>query len=242
MQIIAAIDLSEGKCVRLAQGQMEKKTIYSDDPSQVAERWCREGADMLHVVDLDGAIAGRPMNLAGLEAIVRKATAPVQAGGGLRELDNIDRVLEAGAARVVLGTRALTDAQFLEQALWRFPEAVVVSLDVRGGRLALKGWTDDREETAVDAAKRLSDAGATRIIVTDIARDGMLTGPNLDTIRQVAEAVEIPVIAAGGITRPADVQAMARLEPLGVEGVIIGKGLYEETLTIAQAREAANAG
>lgn len=235
MLVIPAIDLCEGQVVRLERGDIRRRTVYSDHPEQVALRWQDEGAERLHVVDLDGALVGRPINLSAVQAIVRAVDIPVDLGGGLRTLDDILRVLDLGVRWVLLGTSALTSPELLQAALDRWGEAVCVSVDARAGRVAVAGWVETSEVPALEFAQRLQAMGVREIVHTDIARDGMLTGPNLTALRELAEGTELRIICAGGVKSLDDIRALKRLEPLGVVGAITGRAIYTGDLSLAEA-------
>ncbi len=235
MLIIPAIDLRGGRCVRLKQGIKEQETVYSDDPVATAKRWEAAGAELIHVVDLDGAFEGAPRNFAAVKKIVRAVGVPVQLGGGVRDLKTIERAVGAGVSRVVLGTAALRDPELLPASVRRFEGRVAASIDAREGMVAVEGWTRESGEEALEVARRFEQAGACALIYTDIARDGMQTGPNLAALKRLAEAVETPVIAAGGIKDLDDIRALLRLEALGVEGAITGRAIYAGTLDLREA-------
>ncbi len=230
MTIYPAIDLLEDRAVRLRQGDPSRLTRFGDDPVAVAEGWVEQGAAWLHVVDLDGALSGVPRHLALIERICRAVATPVQVGGGLRTLSDLDAVFEAGAARAILGTAAL-DATVLGAALDRFGQRIAVALDAREGLVAIRGWRDTGSLAVVDAAAGLEGAGARRFIYTNIARDGMLTGPDLDGLASLRAAVRAPVVLSGGIASTADVVAAARA---GAEGVVIGRALYDGRLSLRE--------
>jgi len=237
MTIIPAVDVKGGRCVRLIQGRFEAETVYGDDPAAMAVRWAAEGAKRLHVVDLDGALAGEPRNQAAIAAIFKAVDLPVQVGGGVRDLKTVEAYLEAGAARVVLGTRAALDPEFLREVCAHFPGKVIVAIDARDGRVEVKGWVEATDRSALDVAREASEAGATALLYTDIARDGTQRGPNLDALAAVAHATPTPVIASGGIASRDHVRAVARID--GVEAAIVGQALYQGTLTLRDATEAA---
>jgi phosphoribosylformimino-5-aminoimidazole carboxamide ribotide isomerase len=234
--IIPAVDIRGGRCVRLLQGRFDAETVYGDDPAAMAERWVSAGAERLHVVDLDGAVAGAPKNQAAVTAIVGAATVPVQVGGGVRDLATIETYLAAGAARVVLGTRAALDPAFLREACARFPGKVVVAIDARDGRVAIRGWVEAIDRSAVDVARGASHAGAAALLFTDIRRDGTQEGPNLESLAAVAAVATIPVIASGGVSTVTHVQSLARIQ--GVEAAIVGQALYQGTLSLRDAMAA----
>lgn len=229
MLVIPAIDLKDGRCVRLRQGDMTAETVYSNDVPAVAGVWQKSGASLIHVVDLNGAVDGEPRNLPQIEAVIKTVSVAVQVGGGIRHMETVRRYLNAGVSRVVLGTAALTDRAFLEEACREFPKRIVLGLDARDGKVAVKGWTAVSETRAMDLLEALSNVALGAVIYTDIARDGMLSGPNLSALREVVECSPFPVIASGGITR---VQDLVAVQALGsrIEGAIVGKALYDGKL------------
>ncbi len=241
MIVIPAIDLSEGQVVRLERGEMAKRTVYSDDPAAMARQWEAHGAGRMHVVDLDGAIAGRPVNLEALRAICEAIEIPVDMGGGLRTLDDIETVLALGVRWVLLGTSALTSPEVLEAAIARFGDAVCVSVDARDGRVAIEGWVETSDISALEFARRVEAMGVREIVHTDISRDGMLTGPNLPALREIAENTSLRIIAAGGVKSLDDIRALKELEPLGVIGAISGRAIYTGDLPLREAVEIAEA-
>ena len=230
-----AIDIQEGRCVRLVQGRMEEATVYGEDPAAMARRWVAEGAEALHIVDLDGAREGQPQNSEAVLAIRRAVAVPLQVGGGLRSREAAAAYLDAGVERVVLGTRAAVDGEFLAEICAAHPGRVAVGIDARDGQVALKGWTEVIPLDAPELARRAEDLGAAAVIYTDIARDGTLSGPNVEAVSSLARQVTLPVIASGGVATVEDLRRLKALEADGVEGVIVGKALYEETLTVAEA-------
>lgn len=234
MLVIPAIDLKDARCVRLRQGDMAAETVYSDDVTTVARRWQQQGAELIHVVDLNGAVDGEPKNFPQIEAVMKTVSVKVQVGGGIRAIHTVRRYLQAGVARVVLGTAALTNRTFLTQACREFPRRILLGLDARDGKVAVKGWTTVSETKAIDLLKELSGLELGAVIYTDIARDGMLSGPNLTALQEVVELSSFPVIASGGITRVEDLQAVQSLGPR-VEGAIVGKALYDGKLDYAAA-------
>ena len=238
MILYPAIDIQGGRCVRLFQGRMEEATVYGDDPAAMARRWVDEGAGALHVVDLDGARNGRPQNVDEVLAIRSAVAVPIQVGGGLRSHEAAAAYLEAGIERVVLGTRAAVDADFLAELCAAHPGRVAVGIDARDGRVALKGWTEIIPLKADELARRVENIGASAIIYTDIARDGTLTGPNVEAVAAVARGVALPVIASGGVATVEDLRSLKALAADGVEGVIVGKALYEGTVSVAEALSA----
>jgi phosphoribosylformimino-5-aminoimidazole carboxamide ribotide isomerase len=230
--IIPAIDLRGGKCVRLRQGDYAQEMIFGDDPAAMARRWVGEGAAWLHLVDLDGAREGRPINGASIRAIVEAAGVPCQLGGGLRSEEDIAAALEWGVARVVVGTRAVQDPSWLERVCERFPGQVALGIDARHGWVATSGWLEVSETTALDLAHRVSRLPLAAIIYTDISRDGMMQGPNVAALAELAAEVPLPVLASGGITTVEDVRRLARL---GLAGCIVGRALYEGRLRLKAA-------
>ena len=239
MIVIPAIDLKDGRCVRLRQGRMQDETVYSQDPSEVARRWETEGAQLLHVVDLNGAVEGTPRNRAAIESILKAVTIPVQVGGGIRTLEMIESYLSSGVERVVLGTAVVRDQPLLAAACRRFPGRVIVGVDAKGGKVAVQGWTDVADLDAADFVVRLAGLPVYAVIYTDIARDGMLEGPNLESLRRMADACPVPLIASGGITRTEDLRLLRAIGPK-VIGAILGKALYEGLLDLRSAMAAAN--
>ena len=227
--------------MRLKQGEMSRETVYSDDPAAMARQWTGLGAERLHVVDLDGAVQGRPVNREVVQRIAGAASVPVQVGGGIRNLDAIESYLDGGVEQVILGTSAIRDPGFLDTACKAFPNRIILGLDARGERVAVQGWTEETELTPLEIARRCEELGLFAIIYTDIHRDGMSTGPNLEATLALARAVRIPIIASGGISGPADVRAVSRLEPDGVIGMITGRALYQGTLDLPEAVRIASA-
>ncbi len=235
MIVIPAIDLKEGKCVRLEQGLMEKDTVYSDDPAATARHWQDEGGELLHIVDLDGAFAGVPKNRAVIEAIIKAIDIPAQLGGGIRDLETIEAYLSLGLSRVIIGTAAQRNPQLVSEACRLFPGQVVVGIDAKNGMVAVQGWAEVTGVTAVELAKRFEGDGVAAIIYTDIGRDGMMQGPNLEATRALAEAISIPVIASGGVSSLRDIENLLLIESSGISGVITGKAIYTGALDLRQA-------
>ncbi|MGE0644300.1 MAG: 1-(5-phosphoribosyl)-5-[(5-phosphoribosylamino)methylideneamino]imidazole-4-carboxamide isomerase [Nitrospira sp.] len=229
MLVIPAIDLKDGRCVRLRQGDMAAETIYAKDVTEVARKWERSGASLIHVVDLNGAVDGEPKNLPHIQAILKSVGASIQVGGGIRSLETVRQYLNAGVSRVVLGTAALTNRALLEEACREFPKRILLGLDAKDGRVAVKGWTAVSEIKAIDLLKELSGCSIGAVIYTDIARDGMLSGPNLSALRDIVECSPFPVIASGGITSLEDLRAVQSLGPQ-IEGAVVGKALYDDKL------------
>lgn len=240
MLVIPAIDLKDGRCVRLRQGNMAAETVYSDDVPSIAGKWQQAGATVIHVVDLNGAVEGEPRNLPQIEAVMKSVHVKVQVGGGIRNMATVRRYLQAGVFRVVLGTAALTDRAFLEQACQEFPRQILLGLDARDGKVAVKGWTTVSETKAIDLLKELSGYAIGAVIYTDISRDGMLSGPNMPALKEVVEYSSFPVVASGGITRVEDLKAVQSLGPR-IEGAIVGKALYDGKLDLRAAIIAASA-
>lgn len=241
MVILPAIDLRGGRCVRLEQGRPDKEKVYSGDPAETAREWARQGAEWLHVVDLDGAFEGEPKNLTALEAIRAAISIPIQFGGGARTTDTLKRIFGIGVDRIVLGTAALRSPDFLREACDEFGDKIVVGIDASGGKVAVKGWKDVSDTDAVEFGIEVAGLGAGLIVYTDIARDGMMSGPNTDALKIMAESIPIPVIASGGISTlsdVADISGLSRDLISGrIVGMIIGKALYEKTFTLIEALE-----
>ncbi|MGE3153574.1 MAG: 1-(5-phosphoribosyl)-5-[(5-phosphoribosylamino)methylideneamino]imidazole-4-carboxamide isomerase [Nitrospiraceae bacterium] len=237
MQVIPAIDIKDGRCVRLRQGDMAAETVYSDDLVSVARGWQQKGATRLHVVDLNGAVDGKPSNDMQIEGIVKAVGLSVQVGGGVRSIETVRRYFQIGVVRVVLGTAALRDRSFLEEAAREFPGRVLVGVDARNGMVAVNGWTSVSETSAVDLVRRLEGLKLAGVVYTDIARDGMLAGPNLEALKEVASHAPCPVIASGGITRIEDLLAVQALGAR-IEAAIVGKALYDGKLDFAEALRA----
>jgi phosphoribosylformimino-5-aminoimidazole carboxamide ribotide isomerase len=237
MIVIPAIDVKDGRCVRLRQGDMDAETVYSADVPSMARRWEEAGADLIHLVDLNGAVEGEPKNFPQIEAVRKAVRAEVQVGGGIRNLATVRRYLEAGVSRVVLGTAALTDRKFLDEACREFPRRILLGLDARDGKVAVKGWTSVSETAATDLLKEVSGYPIGAVIYTDISRDGMLSGPNLAALKEVVAHSAFPVIASGGIARIEDLKAVRSLGPQ-VVGTIVGKALYDGKLDYRVALDA----
>jgi len=233
MLILPALDLRGGKCVRLLQGRLEEETVFGDNPLEVAEKWQQQGAQYLHLVDLDGAFQGKPAHLEIVKEIKERMKLPVQLGGGIRDLATIEKILAAGVDRVILGTVAVAKQELLEEACRLYGERIVLGLDARDGKVAIKGWADVTEEKAVELAVKLVAKGVKRIIFTDISRDGMLTGPNLESIREMCLASGVPIIASGGVSTLEDIAKLKEIA--GVEAVITGKAIYTGSLDLKEA-------
>ncbi len=237
MILYPAIDLKAGACVRLVRGDMARATIYSDDPAGQARAFAAAGCEWLHVVDLDGAFAGRPVNRDAVADIVAAVAAPVQLGGGIRDMATVEGWLGEGVERVILGTAAVRDPGFVRTACRAFPGRVAVGIDARGGKVAIEGWAEDSDVEARALALGFEDAGAAAVIYTDIARDGTLEGPNLAATEALARALATPLIASGGVGSLADLRALKRLESAGVAGVIVGRALYDGRVEATAALE-----
>ena len=235
MIVIPAIDLKDGKCVRLTQGRMDEETVYSDDPVEVAKRWDGAGAKLIHLVDLDAAVEGTPINIDIIKAISETVTAPVQIGGGIRNEEIANEYLALGGIkRIIIGTWAHEDPAAVSALAAKHPERVAVGIDAKDGMVAIKGWVDVTDERAIVLAKKFEGMGIACIIYTDISRDGMLTGPNFEAMTEMVRAVKIPVIASGGVSKPGDLDT---LKAAGVAGVVIGKALYTGDVKIEEAVE-----
>ena len=239
MLIIPAIDLKDGRCVRLFQGAMDKETVYFENPLDAARHWLNQGATFIHIVDLNGAVEGRPVHTKEVAAICKLVGLAVELGGGLRSIEAVEAALALGVSRVVIGTAAYDNADFLRELCNKFPGKIVVGIDARQGKVAVKGWLQTTSMDAVELAQRCEGDGAARIIYTDISRDGTREGVNLDETLKIARAVRIPVIASGGVSTLDDIRKLLPLEKVGVEGVIVGRALYAGAFTFDQARNIA---
>jgi phosphoribosylformimino-5-aminoimidazole carboxamide ribotide isomerase len=242
MIVIPAIDLKEGKCVRLEQGLMDKDTVFNDNPAAQARAWQDQGAELLHIVDLDGAFAGEPKNRDAIEAIVKAITIPSQLGGGIRDIATIEAYLSLGLSRVIIGTAAQRNPELVRVACAKFPGRIVVGIDAKNGMVAVQGWAEVTDITAVELAKKFENFGVSAIIYTDISRDGMLQGPNLEATKALAEAVAIPVIASGGVSSLKDIENLMAIEASGVTGVITGKAVYTGAINLTEAVALTKAG
>jgi phosphoribosylformimino-5-aminoimidazole carboxamide ribotide isomerase len=242
MLIIPAIDLKDGHCVRLKQGLMEEATVFSEDPAAMARHWLAQGARRLHLVDLNGAFAGKPVNEAAIKAIVDAVgeDVPVQLGGGIRDLDTIARYLDSGVRYVIIGTAAVKTPGFLHDACNAFPGHIIVGLDAKEGKVAVDGWSKMTHHDVIDLAKKFQDYGVEGVIYTDIGRDGMLNGVNIEATVKLAQALTIPVVASGGITNLDDVDQLCAVEKEGIMGAITGRAIYEGTLDFAAAQKRAD--
>ncbi len=235
MIIIPAIDIKQGRCVRLLQGEMDKETVFSDDPSAMALRWESEGAERLHVVDLDGAIEKRPGNLDAIRRIAERVDIPIQVGGGVRSTETIRIYFDLGIDRVVIGSEAVNNPALVKSACNEWPGRIVVGIDARNGMVAIEGWTQTTGVSAVELGKQFEDIGVAAINFTDIERDGMRSGPNIEATRQLAMAVNIDVVASGGVSSMADIENLVPLEADGVVGVITGRAIYDGSLDLKTA-------
>ena len=242
MLIIPAIDLKDGRCVRLQQGVMDSATVFSEDPVAMARQWAAQGARRLHIVDLNGAVAGKPKN----EKVIREMIAavgdsvPIQIGGGIRDLDTIESYIDAGVGYVIIGTAAVKNPGFLHDACYAFPGHIIVGLDAKDGKVAVEGWSKMTGHDVVDLGKKFEDYGVEALVYTDIGRDGMLTGVNIEATLKLAQAIRIPIIASGGLSSVKDVQAVCKLVPEGIVGAIAGRALYEGKLDFKKAQAAAD--
>jgi phosphoribosylformimino-5-aminoimidazole carboxamide ribotide isomerase len=239
MLLIPAIDLKNGQCVRLRQGRMDDVTVFSSDPVSVAKRWADEGAERLHVVDLDGAIKGQPVNLKVVEQIAEAVKIPVQIGGGVRDEETVQRYLNAGVAYIIIGTKAVNTPHFLRDLCIEYPRHIIVGLDAKDGRVALNGWAKVTHHDVVEMAQHCERDGVEAIIYTDIGRDGMMNGFNAASTQKLAKAVNTPVIASGGVSSLDDIRTLKEIEPDGVTGAIIGRALYEGGLSLKDCLKAA---
>ena len=237
MLIIPAIDIKGGKCVRLFQGKMNQETVYSDDPVSVAKRWEDEGAEFLHLVDLDGAVSGVPKNKEIIGNIIKAVKIPVEVGGGIRNIDSIKEYISMGSRKVIIGTTALENPELVHEACKIFSDKIMVGIDAKNGQVAVRGWKDVTGTSASALAKKFEGMGVSGIIYTDISRDGTLSGPNIDSIKSFAESIDIPVIASGGVSNINDIKNIMKLTKHGVTGVIVGKAIYSGTVNLREAIE-----
>lgn len=237
MLLIPAIDIKDGKCVRLRQGRMDDETVYSEDPLSMADKWIEAGAQRLHIVDLDGAGAGRPVNAGVIGEIVdAHPDVPVQVGGGIRDEETVLAYLEAGVQYVIIGTKAVMAPHFVNELCPEFPGHIIVGLDAKDGKLAVEGWSKLSHHDVTDMAMRFEEDGVAAIVYTDISRDGMLSGVNVEATAVLAAAIHVPVIASGGVQGLDDIKALRAVQDEGVEGVIIGRALYEGTIDLKEAQ------
>ncbi len=235
MKIIPAIDIMDKRVVRLLRGEFDKEKIYSENPVLIAKKWQDEGATLIHLVDLDGARLGKPVNLDVVRSLAKSVSIDIELGGGLRTENDIEAALEAGAHYVVIGTSAVLDKIFCENLIQKYKDKVIFAADIKEGKVAVKGWKEVSGEDPIEYLKGLRELGAKRVIYTDISRDGMMSGPNLDALRNVLTATSFKVIASGGISSVEDIKKLKELEPAGLEGVIVGKALYENKISLKEA-------
>ena len=242
MLLIPAIDLKDGHCVRLIQGDMDQSTTFGEDPAAMAAKWLDAGARRLHLVDLNGAFAGQPKNLGAIKSILKEVDGeiPVQLGGGIRDLDTIERYIDLGIEYLIIGTAAVKNPGFLQDACSAFPGHIIVGLDAKDGKVAIDGWSKLTGQDVIETAKRFEDWGVESIIYTDIGRDGMLSGINIDATVKLAQSLKIPVIASGGLAGMADIEALCKVQDEGVEGVICGRAIYTGDLDFAAGQERAD--
>ncbi|XZF65103.1 MAG: 1-(5-phosphoribosyl)-5-[(5-phosphoribosylamino)methylideneamino]imidazole-4-carboxamide isomerase [Gloeotrichia echinulata DVL01] len=242
MDVIPAIDLLEGRCVRLYQGDYDQSQVFSENPADVAKQWVDQGAAKLHVVDLDGAKKGKIVNLAAIEAIAQTVSVPIQVGGGLRDRTSIQQLFNLGVKRAILGTIAVEQPQLVQELCQEFPQQIIIGIDARNGLVATRGWLETSEVLATQLAIQMQELGAAAIIYTDIHRDGTLSGPNLEALRELAAAISIPIIASGGVSSITDLLSLLALEPQGVTGVIVGRALYTGDILLTEAVRAIGPG
>ena len=238
MILIPAIDLKQGQCVRLRQGNMEDSTVFSDDPVAMAGKWVSQGCRRLHLVDLDGAFEGKPVNADVIEDITASyPNLPIQIGGGIRTVETVEAYLAAGVSYVIIGTQAVKNPEFVTELCSEFPGNVIVGIDAKNGMVAVQGWAEDSDQSAEHLAQRFEDQGVAAIVYTDINRDGMMQGVNVEATRKLAESVDIPVIASGGVTDIEDIKRLNEVKASGIEGTIIGRALYERTISLEEAQQ-----
>lgn len=242
MEVIPAIDLLGGQCVRLYQGNYDQAQVFNDNPAQMAKTWADQGATRLHVVDLDGAKQGESVNLAAIQSIVEALDIPVQVGGGLRTVASVERLFAVGVERAILGTAAVEDPELVTELCAKYPGRIAVGIDARYGKVATKGWLETSDVMATDLAQRMAQQGVAAIIYTDIHRDGTMTGPNLESLRELAATIDIPVIASGGVSSLSDLVNLVALEGLGVTGAIVGRAIYTGDVNLTQAIKAVGSG
>lgn len=242
MDVIPAIDLLEGRCVRLFQGDYDQSQVFNDNPVEVAQQWEAEGATRLHLVDLDGAKAGRPENWEAIRAIAKAVSLPIEVGGGLRDSDRVSALFDLGVQYAILGTIAVEEPELVGQLCEKFPGQIIVGIDAREGKVATRGWIETSEVMAIELAQRMGEMGAAEIIYTDIKRDGTMKGPNLEALRELATAVDTPVIASGGVSSVSDLMRLLSLVPSGVSGAIVGRALYTGDISLKEAIRAVGQG
>jgi phosphoribosylformimino-5-aminoimidazole carboxamide ribotide isomerase len=235
MHIIPAVDIKNGKCVRLKQGRMNEETIFSSNPVEMAQKWANYGVRLLHIVDLDGAFQKKPQNTNIIKDIIASINIPIQVGGGIRTLSTIQMYLDMGVSRVVLGTEAIRNPEQVAKFCTAFPEQIVIGIDAKNGKVAVEGWTETTSVNAIDLAKQFENTGVAAINFTDIHRDGMQTGPNIQATKALAEAISIPIVASGGVSTIKDIKNLLEVAESGIVGVICGRSLYEGTLDLSEA-------
>ncbi len=235
MKIIPAVDIKEGKCVRLRQGIASAKTIFSDKPEEMAKRWYNLGAERIHIVDLDGAFSGSPVNFDIIEKIVKTVPVEIEVGGGIRDIETIERYISIGVNYVILGTVAIESPDVLIEAVQRYPKKIILGIDAKDGKVAVEGWVKGSKLTPIEIAKRFEGYDIASIIYTDIKRDGMKTGPNIEAVKKLASSVNVPIIASGGVATIEDIKKIAKLSYHGIEGIIIGRALYDGDINLQEA-------
>jgi len=237
MILIPAIDLKQGQCVRLRQGNMDDSTVFSDDPVSMAGKWADQGAKRLHLVDLDGAFEGEPVNADVIESITEAyPDLPIQIGGGIRNIDTVEAYLAAGVEYVIIGTQAVRNPEFVTELCSEFPGHVIVGIDAKDGMVAVQGWAESSDQSAGHLAQRFEDQGVSAIVYTDISRDGMMQGVNVEATAALAQSISVPVIASGGVTNIDDIKNLNKVKDSGIEGVIIGRALYERSISLPEAQ------
>ncbi len=238
MLLLPAIDLKDGQCVRLRQGRMEESTVFSDSPVDTATRWVEAGAKRLHLVDLNGAFDGKPVNNDSVQAIAKKFPhLPIQIGGGIRDAETVQAYLEAGVTYCIIGTKAVQDPEFVIDLCKQFPNHIIVGIDAKNGMVATDGWAEVSSVSAIDLAQKFEQAGVVAIVYTDIARDGMMTGVNIEATVELAKSISIPVIASGGVTNMDDIIELCKVEDTGITGIILGRSIYEGSIDLAKAHQ-----
>ncbi|MBI1821113.1 MAG: 1-(5-phosphoribosyl)-5-[(5-phosphoribosylamino)methylideneamino]imidazole-4-carboxamide isomerase [Nitrospirae bacterium] len=233
MKIFPAIDIKEGQCVRLRQGKFDQKEVFSDEPESIARKWFLLGAEFIHVVDLDGALTGSPANFETIQRILKAVPTPIQVGGGIRDLETIEKYLAIGVSRLILGTSVIKNFDLLKTAAKTYPGKIVAGIDAKNGKIAITGWTDVTGESAIDYAKRLSEHEIAAIVYTDIEKDGMMSGPNFARTEEMAKAIQVPLVVSGGVSTLQDIQFILKMD--NIEGVIIGKALYTGDISLEKA-------